>query len=101
MRIKIQSQVRGPDSLPALVPRNRMKATGLRARPLGMDAGGVAKERTQFQQSVGGTFWKLRVWYGSIAEQHLGERVFGWSELPARQEHFGAPGRTCQLWSPG
>ena len=53
MRIKIQSQVRRQDSLPALVPGNRMKGTGLRARPLGMDAGGVAKERTLFT-AVGG-----------------------------------------------
>ena len=61
-----------------------MQATGLRARPLGMDAGGVAKERTLFTAPVGGVFWKRRVWYIKITEQHSREVGFGWHELPVR-----------------
>ena len=49
-----------------------MEAAGLRARPLGMDAGGAAKERTLFAALVGGVFWKRRVWCIKITEQHSG-----------------------------
>ena len=61
-----------------------MEAAGLRARPLGMDAGGAAKERTLFAALVGGVFWKRRVWCIKITEQHSGEVGFGWCELPVR-----------------
>lgn len=49
-----------------------------------MDAGGVAKERTLLTAPVGGVFWKRRVWYIKITEQHSGEVGFGWRESPVR-----------------
>lgn len=49
-----------------------------------MDAGGVAKERTLLTTPVGGVFWKRRVWYIKITEQHSGEVGFGWRESPVR-----------------